>query len=185
MNRPPSWKRAEGARHLGKFTKLRHLSICDYRKPTRPGAAALPPIFTDAGLMHLRGLNRLWTLRLTGLPVTDAGLAAVNDAPELNGLYLSNTSVQGHGLLNLKSLPRLSILDLDGSALTEDGLKALSGATSLQMLSLNRAPVTPDALALLAAIPRLDRVELGGCGLSDEDIAKLIKRKPQLKVMRK
>jgi hypothetical protein len=173
-----------GLRHLGKFTMLRHLSIRDYRKRTRPGAE-LPPKFTDAGLIHLKGLDHLWTLTLSGLPVTDAGLAAVNGSPELNALYLSNTKVQGHGFAQLKSLPQLAILYLDGSAMTEDGLKALSGATSLQLLSLNQVPLTPDALPLLKAIPRVDRLELTGCGFLDEEVADLVKSKPGLKVMRK
>ncbi len=172
-----------GLRNLSKFTMLRHLTIRNYRQ--RPGTPELPSTITDAGLIHLTGLDHLWSLDLSDLPVTDAGLTAINALPELMSLYLRNTKVQGHGLAQMKSLPRWSILYLDGSAMTEDGLKALSGATRLQILSLKQVPLTPDALPLLKAIPRVDRLELGGCGFLDEEIDSLVKSKPGLQVDRR
>lgn len=173
-----------GLKSLSKFTMLRHLHIRNYPLRIRPGDPIPPSKITDAGLIHLKGLNHLWTLNLSGLPITDTGLAAINGLPELMSLYLSNTKVRGLGLAQVKSLPRWSILYLDGSAMTEDGLKALSGATRLQILSLNRVPLTPDALPLFKAIPRLDRLELTGCGFLDEEIDALVKSKPGLRIIR-
>jgi hypothetical protein len=173
-----------GLRHLWKLTKLRHLMIRNYPERIRPGIVVPPSPITDAGLVHLKGLNHLWTLNLNNLPITDVGLEAINDLPELMALYLSRTKVQGHGLAKMKSLARLSTLYLDGSGMTEDGLKALSGATSLQILSLDHVPLTENALPLLKAIPRLDRLEITGCGFLDEEVDALVKSKPGLKVKR-
>jgi Leucine Rich repeat len=172
-----------GLRSLSKITMLRHLVIRNYRR--RPGTPELPPTITDAGLIHLKGLDHLWSLDLSGLPITDAGLKAIDDLPELMSLYLGRTKVQGLGLARMKSLPRWSVLYLDGSAMTEDGLNALAGATQLQMLSLKQVPLTPAALPLLKALPRVDRVELSGCGFLDEEIDALVTSKPGLRVERR
>ena len=171
-----------GLRSLSKLTMLRHLEIRNYRR--RKSDPVSPPKITDAGMVHLKGLDHLWTLNLSDLPVTDAGLAAIEGLPELQGLYLSRTKVQGHSLARMKSLPRLSILYLDGSEMTEDGLKNLSGATNLQILSLNGVPLSENALPYLKAIPRLSSLELTGCGFLDEEVADLTKGRPSLRIKR-
>jgi hypothetical protein len=173
-----------GLASLHKFTMLRHLQIRNYPRQIRPGMTIPPSKVTDAGLVHLKGLDHLWSLHLSDLPITDAGLEAIGDLPELNSLYLSRTKVRGLGLAGWKSLPRLSILYLDHGAMTEEGLKALSGATSLRILSLNGVHLTPDALPLLGAIPGVERLELTGCGFLDEEVDALVKSKPGLKVIR-
>lgn len=172
-----------GLRHLGKFSKLRHLEIRNDARRSTQGES--PPTITDAGMAHLKGLTHLWSLDVGDSAITDAGLDAIKDLPELMSLYLSNTGVKGPGLAGLKSLPRLLVLTLDGSQMTEDGLKALSGATSLQILSLNGLHLTPGALPLLKAIPRLDRLEITGCGFLDEEVADLKKSRPGMRIERR
>lgn len=81
-----------GLKNLSKFTMLRHLTLRNY--PLRripPGTPVPPPKITDAGMIHLRGLEHLWSLNLDNLPITDAGLEGIKDLPELMALYLSNT----------------------------------------------------------------------------------------------
>jgi hypothetical protein len=173
-----------GLKSLSKFTMLRHLTLRNYLRRIRPGAPEPPLKITDAGLIHLKGLDHLWSLNLMDLPITDAGLEGIMDLPELNSLYLSRTQVEGRSLSRLKSFPGLLILYLDHSKMTEESLKALSGATSLQILSLDGVHLTPESLPLLRAIPRVNRLELTGCGFLDEEIDALVKSKPGLKVMR-
>jgi hypothetical protein len=172
-----------GLTSLSKFIMLRHLHIRNYRQ--RKSDPVPSPKITDAGMVHLKGLDRLRTLNLSDLPVTDAGLAAIEGLPELMGLYLSRTKVQGRSLGRMKSLRRLSILYLDGSELTEDGLKNLSGATNLQFLSLDGVPLSVNALPYLKAIPRLSNLELTGCGFLDEEVADLTKQRPSLRIKRR
>jgi hypothetical protein len=174
----------EGLKHLSKFTMLRHLHVRDYEERPRPGKPAPKPKITDAGLVHLKGLDHLWTLNLDDLPITDAGLESIRGMPGLIGLYLSRTKVEGRGLAKLKSLPTLSILYLDGSSLTQDGLKALSGATGLRILSIDGVHLSSEALPLLGAIPRLERLEATGCGFIDEEVDALAKSRPGLRIVR-
>jgi hypothetical protein len=173
-----------GLKGLHGFTMLRHLTIHKYWRRARPGAPIAPPAITDAGLAHLKGLDQLWTLDLSDLPITDSGLEAIADLPALEALFLQRTRVQGRGLLKLKSLPRLSVLHLNGSPLTEEGLKALAGATGLQFLSLRGVALSPDTLTVLKTLPRLERLDLTGCGLLDEEVDALVKSRPRLKVTR-
>jgi hypothetical protein len=173
-----------GLRSLSDFTALRHLKIRDDRDRNREENSKLPPKISDDGIVHLTGLDRLWQLNLSDLPITDRGLAAFNDAPELMSLNLNHTKIQGHSFASLTSLPQLSVLYLDGTAMSDDGLKSLSGATALQDLSLKQVPLTPSAMPFLKAIPNVLQMDLTGCGLSNEDVADLIKSKPRLKVVR-
>ena len=66
---------------------LRHLHIRNYRRRKRDPVS--PPRITDAGLVHLKGLDHLWSLNLDGLPITDSGLEAIKDLPELMELRIS------------------------------------------------------------------------------------------------
>jgi hypothetical protein len=171
-----------GLKSLGAFTMLRHLHIRNF--PMRPGTTVTPPKITDAGLVHLKGLDQLWSLDLSDLPITDAGLEAIKDLPELMSLHLSRTKVEGHGLSKLKSLPRLSDLYLDHGAMSEDGLIVLTGATTLQYLSLDGVPLSEKALPYLKAIPQLNVLEITGCGLLDEEVDDLKKSRPGLRIKR-
>lgn len=173
-----------GLKSLSKFTMLRHLTIRNDSQQSQPGVAIPPSKITDAGLVHLTGLQHLRTLNLSDLPITDAGLDAIQGLPEINGLYLSNTKVKGRGLARMKWLPSLHILYLNGCPISEDGLKALSGATSLRYLSLSRVHLESSALPLLKALPGVDHLELSGCGFLNEEMADLIKSKPGMKVIR-
>jgi hypothetical protein len=174
-----------GLKSLHKFKALRHLHIRNYPLRGNPGAPESGPLITDAGLVHLKSLNHLWTLNLSDLPITDVGFASINELPELMAVYLSRTKVEGRGLAQLKSLPRLSILYLDDSATTEESLKALRSATKLQFLSLKRVPLAPSALALFKAIPGLKVLELTGCGFLDEEIDGLAKSMPGVRFERR
>lgn len=171
-----------GLKSLSKFTMLRHLQIRVYPPPENDPAS--PPLITDAGMVHLKGLDHLWTLDLGYVPVTDAGLAAIEGLPELYGLYLSHTKVQGRFLARMKTLSQLSILYLDGSATSEESLKSLSGATSLRVLGLDGVPLSVNALPYLKAIPALTNLELTGCGLLDEEVADLMKSRLDLRIKR-
>jgi hypothetical protein len=68
-----------GLKSLSKFTMLRHLNIRNYA--LRTGSPASQPTITDAGLVHLKGLNHLWSLNLSDLPITDAGLGRSTICP--------------------------------------------------------------------------------------------------------
>jgi hypothetical protein len=175
-----------GLKHLKRMPRLRRLQIHYIPRRVWRGAPAPPPppAITGAGLVHLKGLTQLRSLTLTGLPLTDGSLEAINDLPALTGLHLGGTRIQGTSLARLKSLSQLSSLSLVQSPITEDGLRALSGATNLRYLSLLGVPLTADALPLLKAIPRLEHLDIAGCGFLDEEVLDLAKSRPGLRVDR-
>jgi hypothetical protein len=158
-------------RHLGSLPHIHDLSLGNVDPRLDPHGPNLPQNqFTDAGLVHLKGLTSLQGLHLGGLPVTDAGLETIKDLPNLGGLYLDRTRVSGPGLGRLKSLPGLAVLYFDGSNVTDEGLAHLKGATNLQFLSLVKVPLTGRGLTPLKALPKLNRLDVKGCGLSFEDL---------------
>ncbi len=65
-----------GLKSLGKFTVLRHLPIRNYPLRKLNPATPIPvPKLTDAGMIHLKGLDHLWSLNLDDLPITQGQLA--------------------------------------------------------------------------------------------------------------
>ncbi len=161
----------DGLRSLAGLSHIETLAIGNLDPRQRPPGIDLPPnAVTDTGLVHLKGLKSLRNLTLGGLPITDAGLEALNDLPNLGGLYLYGTQVRGPGLSRLKSLPALAVLYLDGSAVTDEGLAALKGATNLQALSLVGVPISGPGLSHLKALPKLNWLDVKECKLNFEDI---------------
>jgi hypothetical protein len=75
-----------GLRLLNDLTNIRHISL-EYSDPTTTptGSPAPTGLITDAGLAHVRSLTQLESLRLGGLPITDAGLQALAG---LSGLHV-------------------------------------------------------------------------------------------------
>jgi hypothetical protein len=161
----------DGLCSLAALSHIETLAIGNLDPRQRPPGIDLPPnAITDAGLVHMKGVKSLRNLTLGGLAITDAGLEALNDLPNLGGLYLYSTQVRGPGLRRLKSLPALAVLYLDGSAVTDEGLGALKGATNLQSLSLVGVPISGPGLSHLKALPKLNRLDVKECKLNFEDI---------------
>lgn len=60
------------------------------------------PRATNAGLVHLKGLTRLQTLRLYNIQVTDAGLEHLKGLTSLRDLHLLNTQVTDDGVKKIQ-----------------------------------------------------------------------------------
>ncbi len=80
---------------------------------------------TDAGLVHLKRLNKLSRLHLAGTQLTDAGLVHLHGLTNLSHLDLSYTKVSDDGRAHLKPLKKLSRLDVFGNRVTDAGIKQL------------------------------------------------------------
>lgn len=109
-------------------------------------------LVTDAGLAHLKGLHRLKHLTLDGIQVTDDGLAHVQGLTQLEWLSLDATQVTDAGLAYIQDLRRLVWLDLDGTQVTDTGLPQLQGQTSLKELGLRGTQVTDAGVAKLQSV---------------------------------
>ena len=85
---------------------------------------------TDAGLVYLKGMQKLKLLGLSGSKITDAGMAHLKGLTKLEGLDLKGTKVTDAGLahLNLKGLRNLGYLVLRNTYVTAAGIKKLQQA---------------------------------------------------------
>ena len=83
---------------------------------------------SDAGLVHLKGLNKLQALNLSFTNVTDAGLIHLRELTKLKSLYLVNYQFSDTGLVHLKKLANLSFLDLSETQVTDAGVAELQQA---------------------------------------------------------
>jgi hypothetical protein len=123
-----------GLAHIGDLTRLEQLDI--------NGA------FTDDMLVHLKYLEHLRSLRLSGGRISRAGLENLADLNELEMLTLENVDVSEEALRSLARLNGLRNLDLECVAPGETGLRYIAAIPNLQRLSVRR---TKDNRAALKA----------------------------------
>ncbi len=115
---------------------------------------------TDEGLVHLRDMTELRSLRLEGTDVGDAGIAHLSGLTSLEELYLSRTEVGDNGVAYLASLPRLRTLALENTQVTNASLSTLRRIESLEYLSVMETAVDETALVELAGHPSLNSIRL-------------------------
>jgi len=129
---------------------------------------------TGPGLVHLRGLSRLHTLILDTTPVTDAGLACLEDLKELVNLELPYCKqVTDTGVAYLKGLTRLRGLKLCDTQVTDTGLSFLEALTDLEELDLHLTPITDAGLVHLRRLTRLRELDLSHTHVTDAGLKHL------------
>jgi internalin A len=145
--------------HVGRLTRLKWLIVI------RP--------LSDAGLVHLKGLESLTDLHLSGTQITDAGLAHLKGLTNLSSIDLSETKVSDAGVVHLKGLAKLEVLYLGRTQVTDAGLVHLKGLTQLSWLDLSDVRVTDAGLANLNDLKNLTDLNLGSTEVTDAGLANL------------
>lgn len=125
---------ADGLRTLKQCPLFRHLHL---------EQVSLAPL--DLMTM-IDELNKLSSLSVNDMPVTDNLLVYLQVLKGLDTLSLQNTSVTDTGTAQLAKLSSLKALLLDGSKVTDQGLPALKSLDKLTLLSLRRLNVSPQAV---------------------------------------
>lgn len=140
-------------------------------------------VLSDEGLIHLRYLTNLESLRLYCIKeVTGKGLAYVKDLPLLHSIVLQYVPVEDVGIVNLKAMHHLERLTLQDTKVTDEGLAHLGRLTGLKHLSL--PPETTDAgLAHLKGLNSLEELNLSGTRVTDDGLIHL-KDLPRLRSLR-
>lgn len=125
---------------------------------------------SSVGLQHLAGTATLKVLSLSNTPLDDSALVHLRGLTNLSTLELCGTAIDGTGFARLNHLP-LTDLDLGGTRVTDDGLAAISRCASLRCLGLGGTLVSDAGLVHLQALPELETLDLSGCqeGLSAID----------------
>ena len=108
--------------------------------------------FDDAALAKLAPvIGQLADVNLGRTKVTDAGLAALAGATNLQRLRLENTAVTDAGLDHLKALEKLEYLNLFKTNVTDAGLDKLAGLKSLRRLYVWETKATKEGAEKLHA----------------------------------
>ncbi len=130
------------------------------------------PAFTDAEMVHLKGLTNLRELSLRGTKVTDTGLGHLKGMA-LTSLDLLFTPVSDAGLEHLKGMTSLQTLVLTETRVTDAGLKHLTGLTRLGYLGLNATKVSDAGIEHLKELKSLRTLTLRGTHVTDTGVREL------------
>lgn len=115
---------------------------------------------SNAGLARVGHLSQLTHLKLAWTQITDAGLAHLSHLTALQRLDLSHTQVTDAGLARLGHLSELTHLNLTGPQITDAGLAHLSRLKLLEWLVLHETRVTREGLRRYPLLPQHSAPEL-------------------------
>jgi hypothetical protein len=133
------------------------------------------PTASDDDLKYLvpflKRLPRLTKVSLAHNPrITDAGLAALRDLPNLLGLDLNYTNIGDPGLEHVKALPRLQELRLSHTRVGNAGVDTIRGLTDLRTLVLSSTRITDPALDTIKGFSMLETLKLCSTAITDRGL---------------
>jgi hypothetical protein len=169
----------DGLKPLARLRSLRNLKFF------HPGKE-----FSGTGLAHLTELPQLERLTVAGsLAFNDDGMAAVARLTRLQEFRMWHAGPTQEGIKRLKALKSLKSLHL-GQRLTskppacptDETLAVLAELKSLETLQLEEARLSLAALRQLERLPALKQLTLGGIDIAEEDVERLRKEWPGVKV---
>jgi hypothetical protein len=119
---------------------------------TTVGFPISSPTMSGEELECLKDLDRVRSLDLHGVLLTDESLACLRHLPDLKELRLgaSQASISDEGLIHLRSLSHVESLELGKTQVTDSGLKSLATLKSLKSLRLESAKITSTGISELA-----------------------------------
>ena len=106
---------------------------------------------TDAGLVHLKNLDRLERLHIMYLPITDSGLTHIKGLSELEILKLEQINITDAGLVHLHGLTQLQEVTIRNTQVTTAGLENLRSALPNCNIVVAAATATASATAPVSA----------------------------------
>ena len=124
---------------------------------------------TAADWDAIRALGSVEELDFAGVPLDDADLARLADAPGLLELDLSDTAITDRTLAKIPALPHLQVLLLEETPISTAGLVHLKNLVDLEELTLPDAIVAGGRLGHLRDLRNLKLLKPGR--VSDEGLA--------------
>jgi uncharacterized protein YjbI with pentapeptide repeats len=134
---------------------------------------AVPQRITDAGLVHLKGLRELGSLKLCGAPITGTGFEPLQKLDKLIEVNLIDCPISDDGLRHIAELRNLRTLYLSGDCLSDHGLEHLERPKKLRHLSIDRGKIDGSGLKSLRNLPLLESLTLARTKINDEGLANL------------
>ena len=136
----------------------------------------------DAGLDHLKGLDRLKVVSLIATNIGDAGLSRLETLPRLEKLYLNETGVGDAGMAHVAKLAKLDSLGLAKTRVGNAGLAHLEGLGGLEALDLAETDVDDAGLAHLEKLTGLKYLTLDRTKVSEEGLERLARARPSVEI---
>ncbi|MGH7138464.1 MAG: hypothetical protein ACREHD_22160 [Pirellulales bacterium] len=122
---------------------------------------------SDAGLEAISNLPDIQFLYLGGTRITDASATTFSQWKNLTMLDLSGTLISDVGVKRLRELRQLVLLDLEVTQITDAGLQSLANMDKLDTLNLADTPITNAGLMYLKRLVSLRHLNLSGTEISD------------------
>ncbi|MSR58181.1 MAG: hypothetical protein EXS05_10955 [Planctomycetaceae bacterium] len=130
---------------------------------------------SDASLASLASCDALSVLTLNDTSVTDAGIVQIRKLNEIKSLRLDRTRVTGACIKSLSHLPQLEYLTLCDVPIDDDDLAALVSFPALWKIALDDTLITDRGMESIANMPRLRSVEVCGTKITDAGVETLVK----------
>ena len=145
---------------------------------------------TAAGFGALGGLSNLRIIYAQGgSTMTDAGLQALGNCPELEQIMVDGAWFSDEGLTALGGVRHLKFLWLSGTrqpgtqrSITDAGLAAVTGLSLLETLRLDGAGITDAGVNALVQLGNLKELRLDRTQITPAGEARLRAWKPDLKL---
>lgn len=141
---------------------------------------------SDAGLAHLGGASQLQELDLSeNAKITNAGMSHLSGLTQLVRLNLWRVAISDEGISHLAPLVNLQWLNVDNTLLSDDGLQYLSGMQELSYLHLGSTSVTDAGLVHLEPLTALRDLKVTRTGVSAAGASALTEKLPEITIQLK
>lgn len=126
---------------------------------------------TDAGVANLENNSGIITLNVVGASIGDTGIKSISTLNSLESLCLVRTRITDQGLPLLMGLPHLKGLSLAECKISDAGAASLSDLQELRDLWLDDTDISDSTLKSISQIGSLEFLSLNGTQVSDAGIA--------------
>lgn len=130
---------------------------------------------TDADLAVVAEAADLQELELWNTAVTDAGLVHLRSLKGLRRLFIRSAYITDAGILELGGMPQLRGLSLCGPKFTDASLRHVEHWPNLTLLDLRESAITDASLKNLEHLSELERLLLGNTSINGSGLASLAK----------
>lgn len=186
----------QGFVHFEKLSSLRFIEVRDCSEVSSPAKDSFAnlkfleeaafyecPKLDDRLLVALSRCKYLGSILLSGVPVTEEGIALLAGMTRLKLLHISSIDVSNAFLKSLAGLSALTQLALESCpGVTDDGVKELATMKNLTNLSLRGSEsITDDSLKHIEGMASLTTLTLISCkSITKDAVEALRKAKPRL-----
>ena len=134
------------------------------------------------GLVHLRWLPRITSLRIEAADLHPEALWHLRWAPQLRDLVIIDCPVDDHVFQYLHHLPALQHLYLNGTRISDAGLATLQGRKQLSWLEVQATQISDASLPTLLTLQGLKGLRVNGCRISRAGVETLKRELPGVNI---